>query len=500
MSLASLDLWTLRNHPSCPVPSSFGISNLRKDMFITLKSSKSGAKEVGMEQVALSQANHHAARNRFGPNRRDACVGCRSKKLRCTGSSLSCDRCNVQQIACVFPQAPGHRRPRKTGPASSIPRQTALLDNAQKNLPRPNNHEPTQACTLDPVDNANFAGNSIHNDHQHSVRNFRVSETEEGFSASSGIESGDLSPVYFQTDSTGPVSATVEASAPTGLPSNRTQPMAYMANDCVQPVFPETEETGTPSLDMHILPEFSGPAAPLIANPIPETPLVQPSNQSTGCTCISDTLDVVQKLDDDYFQLRTLAFDHVLKLQKWLIFNCCKPLDCNKCTNLLQTYTIILIICDRVTEMFKCLSKRIKLPHTIPSSGGDAMTVTPDTTTPSPSATLTNDEALLSGQSAAQLFDSLSGDAGIKTRCNAEMFSPEFRAQYSYDEQLHMIRVLAKIQVRNFNQLLVRIGGMHQSQHNQARFGKICSLIKRLQESGDSMDESFRVMLEKFEG
>ncbi|KAK7431626.1 hypothetical protein QQZ08_001844 [Neonectria magnoliae] len=251
---------------------------------------------------------------------------------------------------------------------------------------------------------------------------------------------------------------------------------------------------------MQFLPDFVGPIGSSTANLIPETPLNQPSNDTGGCSCISDTLDVVQKLDDDYFQLRTLAFDHVLKLQKWLIFNCCKPLDCNKCTNLLQTYTIILIICDRVAEMFKCLSRRIKLPHINPDSGGSAVTGAPDMTSPSSASTMPSDEAFLSDISAAQLFDSLSGDAGIKTRCNAEMFSPEFRAQYSYDEQLHMIRVLAKIQVRNFNQLLMRIGEMPQSQHNQARFGKIRSLIKRLQESGDSMDESFRVMLDKFVG
>src|SRR5688572_16706609 len=96
----------------------------------------------------------------------------------------------------------------------------------------------------------------------------------------------------------------------------------YKTNDCVQSLFPATDETGTPSFGIQFLPDFLGPAGSSTTNPIPETPLNQPSNDTAGCSCISDTLDVVQKLDDDYFQLRTLAFDHVLKLQKWLIFHC----------------------------------------------------------------------------------------------------------------------------------------------------------------------------------
>lgn len=225
------------------------------------------------------------------------------------------------------------------------------------------------------------------------------------------------------------------------------------------------------------------------------------SNVGLACSCLGDTLDIVQKLDDDAFQLRTLAFDHVLKLQKWLIFHCCKPLDCDKCADLLQTYTIILIICDRVAEMFKCLSRRIKLPLSNPTAVDDPTSIeTPDMTTPSSSVTLPRDNPPLQDESTAQLFDSFSGDAGITTPCNPEMFSPEFRAQYSYDEQLHMIRVLTKIQVRNFNQLLVRISELQQTQQSQARFGKIMSLIKRLQEAGASMDASFQSMLQSLVG
>lgn len=277
-----------------------------------------------------------------------------------------------------------------------------------------------------------------------------------------------------------------------------------MMSEPMQAQSPPAEDLiSSSSLDIsQFLADF--PGTPCLSATSPITSRVhatENSNNVLACSCLGDTLDIVQKLDDDAFQLRTLAFDHVLKLQKWLIFHCCKPLDCDKCTNLLQTYTIILIICDRVAEMFKCLSRRIKLPLPNPTEAGDLRSIeTPDMTTPSSSGTLPRDKTPLQDESTAQLFDSFSGDAGIATPCNPEMFSPEFRAQYSYDEQLHMIRVLTKIQVRNFNQLLVRISELQQTQQSQARFGKIMSLIKRLQEAGASMDESFQSMLQSLVG
>jgi hypothetical protein len=230
---------------------------------------------------------------------------------------------------------------------------------------------------------------------------------------------------------------------------------------------------------------YSGPSEDNSTPTIPET---------TPCSCLEDMLEIVQKLDDDEFKLRTLGFDEVLKLQKFMIFHCCKPLDCANCMDLPSTSTVILIICERITEMFRCLSRRIK--RQLPDGGElDA----PNNKSDEPGFLfhhpLSNGQAL-DEASPIRLFDGLSSEASIRVPCNPDMFSPEFKAQYSYEEQLHMIRVLAKIQVRNANQLLLRISEMHQSQRSQARFGKILDLINRLQQAAESIDRTFQILLQ----
>ncbi|KAF7554616.1 hypothetical protein G7Z17_g2766 [Cylindrodendrum hubeiense] len=342
-----------------------------------------------------------------------------------------------------------------------------------------------------------FAKTSVDNSRQQSAQRPPISESRYDVSSVSLELDGTSSESFLTGSTTTQVMATEQPSATS---TNGESGMHYVMRDHAQALSPAAEDlAGSPSLDIsQFFADFPETPCSSYLNPVaPEESVPRNSTDAIACCCLVDTLDIVQKLDDDAFQLRTLAFDHVLKLQKWLIFHCCKPLDCDKCSTLLQTYTVILIICDRVAEMFKCLSRRIKQPSPNSPEGDDHGQIgTPDMTTPSSSATFQRSEPLSGDASSAQLFDSLSGDAGIRTPCNPEMFSPEFRAQYSYDEQLHMIRVLAKIQVRNFNQLLVRISETQQTQQSQARFGKIMSLIRRLQDAGASMEESFKIMLQ----
>ncbi|KAH8688373.1 hypothetical protein BGZ61DRAFT_421539 [Ilyonectria robusta] len=485
-------------------------------MFITLKAAKNGAKQTGMEQVALSHANQDGTHSRFGSNRREACVGCHNKKLRCTGSRISCDRCNVQQIACIFPPSHGRRRARSNRVASSTICHSGLQGNLEKSLLQSGDHGSTAQSThvvnqpstsLPNLDsgakhavNNGSSKNTVHDGCQESVQPQPISGSGHGI-ASTGIQIGQPHPMCFPTDV---VAAQVTASEQTSATFIGDQSADLMMSEPIQAQSLTAENLiSSSSLDIsQFFADF--PDTPCLSATSFTTSKVHETENSNGalaCSCLGDALDIVQKLDDDAFQLRTLAFDHVLKLQKWLIFHCCKPLDCDKCADLLQTYTIILIICDRVAEMFKCLSRRIKLPLSNPTEVDDPRSIeTPDMTTPSSSGILPRDKAPLQDESTAQLFDSFSGDAGLTTPCNPEMFSPEFRAQYSYDEQLHMIRVLAKIQVRNFNQLLVRISELQQTQQSQARFGKIMSLIKRLQEAGASMDASFQSMLQGLVG
>jgi hypothetical protein len=209
-------------------------------------------------------------------------------------------------------------------------------------------------------------------------------------------------------------------------------------------------------------------------------------------------------LDDDEFHLRTLSFDQVFKLQKYLIFHCLAPLDCKSCSDSPRTHTVVLIITGRVVEMFACLSRRLK--NTQPkfivdgpraddlrehsSSIGEAR----------PSFFRFKEPPNVPpGWGPTNIFDGETGEPGVAVVCNPDMFSPDFREQYSTEEQFHMIKVLAKIQIRNLNQLLVRVGAMPQSQRSQARMGKIEEQKKRLQEAAEIMEASFEAILKEIE-
>ncbi|KAH7163355.1 hypothetical protein B0J13DRAFT_35319 [Dactylonectria estremocensis] len=476
-------------------------------MFITLKATKDGAKDAGMEQVALSNAHQgRNSRGRFGSNRRDACVGCRNKKIRCTGNRRSCDRCNIQQITCVFPPAPERQRTRgnrKVLPINDPPTQTNTGDETTYIV---SNHDPpaqptqtvsplsTSQPELDSrakdVVNGGFGQISLPNSHQNSAHELSISRPSCIGSGRPGLE----------TTSNNPAATQITVSKETDVTFTDDQ-SGYMFGGRVQPLSPFAESlAGSSSLDIsQFLADFPGtPCLSTMGPTSTEAHATQISSNVAMCSCLEDTLDIVQKLDDDAFQLRTLAFDHVLKLQKWLLFHCCKPLDCDKCTSLLQTSTIILVICGRVANMFECLSRRIQPPPfspDCPAEEGELGSITTPGIAPFlPFARPARRKTTLD-TSNSELFD-ISGEAAIQTPCNPEMFSAEFRAQYSYDEQLHMIRVLAKIQVRNFNQLLVRISESQQTQNSQARFGRIMSFIRRLQEAGASIDESFQIMLQ----
>ena len=215
-------------------------------------------------------------------------------------------------------------------------------------------------------------------------------------------------------------------------------------------------------------------------------PSLSPSKQ---CSCISDTLRIVQSLDDDEFRLRSLCFDEALKLQKWIIFHCLQPLTCQSCATSASAHTVVLIICERLTELFTCLSRRLANTHI------DASSVITINIPPSPP---TEPEDKSSSPNAnhptPRLYDAESGQACTRVVCNAAMFSPEFKEQYSDEEQYHMARVLAKLQVRNFSQLLSRMGNI--AEGNVARAGKIQAMKKRIQEASERMETAFDRILE----
>jgi hypothetical protein len=227
------------------------------------------------------------------------------------------------------------------------------------------------------------------------------------------------------------------------------------------------------------------------------------------CSCLSDLVRVVQQLDDDEFHITTLSLDLVLQLQKWLIFQCCKSLDCPNCLDLSSTHTMRLIISDRLTEMFECIHSRIKRAGAIltsqsngSSTAQSASSQSPDSHSapshPSPDPVPQHPlaAAVGSGPLPAQLFCGSSGRAANATACNPIMFSGDFRNQYSDEEQVHMMFALVRLQIRNFQKLLMRLEDTSTVVASQARQSKVKSMLARLFRASVDIEAAFGVVFQ----
>lgn len=207
-----------------------------------------------------------------------------------------------------------------------------------------------------------------------------------------------------------------------------------------------------------------------------QTPAESTTPLSSGnpapCQCEAEIVRVVQQLDDDTFQLSTLPLDRVLQLQKWLIFHCCKPLSCPSCSAVATCHAMILVVCDRLTEMFECIHRRIR------RYGG--VTTAPDDAYP-PST---------------QLFTA--DGAASKAVCTTLLFSLELNGQYSDEEQVHMIQVLLNLSVRNLRRLLARAEELSKIGGGQARLLRIRSLLARLGKAVEDIDNAFCDVLQSF--
>ena len=69
---------------------------------------------------------------------------------------------------------------------------------------------------------------------------------------------------------------------------------------------------------------------------------------------------------------------------------------------------------------------------------------------------------------------------------------------YSSEEQVHIISVLLKLQVRNFRALLMRVGNASQITGSEARMAKVKSLTIRLSRAAFDIDGSLRAILQFF--
>ncbi|GJC78686.1 hypothetical protein ColLi_01524 [Colletotrichum liriopes] len=224
--------------------------------------------------------------------------------------------------------------------------------------------------------------------------------------------------------------------------------------------------------------------------------LTSDTGSSTGsgpCSCTNNLLKIVQQFDDDDFGLASLSMDEVMKLQKWILFQCCQPLDCPSCQALPAVHTVLLIICDRMTEIFECIEKRIRR-----------------TNSQLHGAKRQNDTNYLADgmgfappevrRPSGNLFDASTGNVAGQMDCNPNLFPPEFQRGYSDEEQVHMIRVLLKLQMRNFRSLLVRVHDANQASSREARKSKVKSLTARLSAAEVGIENSLRDALKHILG
>lgn len=213
-----------------------------------------------------------------------------------------------------------------------------------------------------------------------------------------------------------------------------------------------------------------------------------PWAKSDGCSCMYSAVRVVQQLDDDDFRITTLSLGQVLQLQKWIISQCSKPLDCVNCKFLPTVHTVLVIICDRLAEMFECIHKRIKKANQRISGLSDS----------SDQSSSASSDSLPSPERLGELYCTSTRGSAAKANCNPELFSSEFQTMYSSEEQVHIIRVLLKLQVRNFRALLMRVGNASQITGSEARKAKVKSMIIRLSRAASDIDSSLRAVLQFF--
>ncbi|KAK4170009.1 hypothetical protein QBC43DRAFT_250903 [Cladorrhinum sp. PSN259] len=276
--------------------------------------------------------------------------------------------------------------------------------------------------------------------------------------------------------------------------------------DFSNPILPGAQVSTTPS-EQNPIPTPSSTVLPPENSTTPafQTPLLQnepPTEPLAACTCLPDLLNVLKQLDDDTFHLSTLALDQVIQLQKWIVFQCWKPLDCPGCLfSSSSSYNLTLIICDRLIQMFECIKARINAAKEIMGLAGLATAENASTSTTTVAFEYRQvdqdeeneeEEDVGSGQ---QLFCSLTGKPGRATKCNPLMFSDEFRNLYSHEEQVHMVHALLGLQLRNLGRLLEKIGGMVEGGGNLARQGRVRGMQERLGQAGGEIEAALKEVL-----
>lgn len=213
----------------------------------------------------------------------------------------------------------------------------------------------------------------------------------------------------------------------------------------------------------------------------PQTSSAPSSSASSECACMEGTVRVVQQLDDDEFHITTLTLDQVLRLQKTIITHCMTAVGCADCKSPSDVQAMLVIICDRLAEMFECIHRRMeKVKRRLASGLPLAMR---HLVVPARNERPTRD---------GQLFCSTTGGLANKADCNPGLFLPGLEALYSEQEQVHLIEVLLRLQMENFETLLNRIIQTRQATVSQARRSKLHNILTRLSEARADIEADVR--------
>lgn len=438
-------------------------------MFITLKNA-SGQKQAELEQVSTRNAGPASAGRERGRGSRPACITCQQKKVRCTGHNQDCDRCRSRRLACIFPfqtKSRIHRRndtpPEKTSEEFAGGMFDMNFDNIDMEMDMadfsPNSFNAAYASAM-PATMSREANGS---------RPYQMDTMHQGmFGSDFNMPAMNLSPVSLPTMNPSPAS------------------LSSTTHD-VPVTLPALDEG-----DLSSAPTEKSPSGSSVAS--------TNSDSYSTCSCMHDAMRVVQQLDDDDFRITTLTLDQVLQLQKRFMSQCSSTLDCPNCISTSSVHTVLIIICDRLTEMFECIHRRMqKLSQrvstrptssrsskssSIPLSGGTAV--------------ITEQSLAIVEEQSAQLFCSTYGGRAGSADCNPGLFLPEMQAMYSDQEQVHLIKVLIGLHIDNFQELLDRVYRTSQIGASQARCSKINSMMRRLSKAKYNVDSALQAVLLMF--
>ncbi|KAL6806265.1 hypothetical protein GGI42DRAFT_278857 [Trichoderma sp. SZMC 28013] len=429
-------------------------------MFITLKTSKN-QNAIGMEQVASRDANSSATggaseirENNDVPIKRPACLACKIKKVRCTGQRQSCDRCRTRAIRCVMPTFQ-KKASRKSGLLDDLTQEPARLTTNQSSEARrlPEDAAMNQPLTAEPTMTGaqNTTGRQIDSGHyQHGNQDVYLGCTQAPGSNTS----------LLATDCSADLDRICAAPTSSSLLKSPLQ------------------STGLPPLTRQVTPP----------TPIQESGCVPDSFcNSKLCCCIENSATVLQRLEDDEFNITGLSIEGVVQLQKWVMFQCCLALDCSMCCLLPRVQTLVVVICDRLTEIFECLCKRfhssaagLNWPESLESHSVSSSSIVTGT---------------LSTNRHAQLYCSATRGPAELASCNSAIFSNIQGDNYIPQEQLHMMRALLNLQIEHFRSLLNRVHGVSQDSRSEARQAKVKTMMARLDTAGTQINRVLSLVL-----